>query len=221
MDTSPALPLGVEFIFEKFPTFTPIQQQQFRQLYSLYEHWNQQINVISRKDFTHFYERHVWHSLFIAQCFEFFPEQKVMDIGTGGGFPGIPLAIAFPQTHFCLVDSIGKKIKVVTDIVEQLQLKNVTPIWNRAENINIQMDTITARSVIGLSSLCQYGKKLLKRNSPFDSAGIIALKGGDLAQEIQDAQVKPQIVDLHILSERYPFFEHKYLLFVKRASIRT
>ncbi|MGL6022790.1 MAG: 16S rRNA (guanine(527)-N(7))-methyltransferase RsmG [Chitinophagaceae bacterium] len=213
-------PLGVEFLLQKFPTLDIIQKEQLQKLYSLYEYWNQQINVISRKDFPYVYEHHVWHSLFIAQCFDLFTDQNIIDIGTGGGFPGIPLAIYFPETQFFLVDSIGKKIKVVKDIVAKLQLKNVIAICDRVENLKISIDTITARSLVDLASLCKYGKNLLKKKNTFSSSGILALKGGDLAQEIQNAQVKPQVFDLHILSERHSFFKNKYLLFIKREQIK-
>src|ERR1700748_2998038 len=134
-----------DIILKYFPNITQQQREQFEQLPALYNHWNNQINVISRKDIDQLFERHVLHSLGIAKVISFLPNEHVLDVGTGGGFPGIPLAILFPETQFYLVDSIGKKIKVVQEVAKALGLKNVTASHNRAEEINEKFDFIVSR----------------------------------------------------------------------------
>ena len=140
----------MELILNYFPDLTPLQVKQFEQLQELYSFWNEQINVISRKDTENFYERHVLHSLGIAKVIQFSDDSKILDIGTGGGFPGIPLAILFPNVHFTLVDSIGKKIKVVNEVALALGLENVIGIHDRAENIKGQFDFIISRAVTAM-----------------------------------------------------------------------
>src|ERR1700761_7962026 len=139
-----------EQLFTYFPNLTPQQQQQFEQLPQLYEFWNNQINVISRKDIDQLYERHVLHSLGIAKVMEFLPGENVLDVGTGGGFPGIPLAILFPETQFYLVDSIGKKIKVVQEVAKALGLQNLKAAHLRAEQVDEKFDFVVSRAVTRL-----------------------------------------------------------------------
>src|SRR5579872_2621024 len=139
-----------DIVFKYFPDLTPVQKQQYQQLPELYNFWNSQINVISRKDIDLLYERHVLHSLGIAKVISFLPGEKVLDVGTGGGFPGIPLAILFPDTQFYLVDSIGKKIKVVQEVANALGLKNVSAGHQRAEQVNEKFDFVISRAVTRL-----------------------------------------------------------------------
>lgn len=206
----------VELIYQHFPDLTEVQRKQFAQLGDLYAEWNAQINVISRKDFEHFYERHVLHSLGIAKVMEFNADAKVMDVGTGGGFPGIPLAILFPETKFVLVDSIGKKIKVVNEVAAALGLKNVQGYHERAENINDHFDFVVSRAVTNLSKFIPWVSKSFKKQSNHDlKNGILYLKGGDLHEELNAAPTKgkPSLFNLtdHFAGE---FFETKKVVFV-------
>lgn len=204
----------MELILSYFDNLTEKQISQLQQLYSLYEDWNQKINVISRKDMVHFYERHVLHSLSIATQFSFPAGCKVMDLGCGGGFPGIPLAIFFPEAHFHLVDSIQKKLKVAADVAEKLNLTNVTVEHIRVEDIkNRKYDVVLSRAVAPLQILWKWSLPLL--NTPkFEAekaSGLICLKGGKLDQEIADCQ---GVVRMWSLEERFsePWFAQKYLL---------
>lgn len=183
----------------------------------LYEEWNAQINVISRKDIPHLYEKHVLHSLSIAKIFSFPAGTTVMDIGTGGGFPGIPLAVFFPEVQFHLVDSIGKKIKVVNAVSEALQLRNVTAEHNRSEEINHPpFDFIVTRAVASLSKLCQWGlPKLKKKENLKYSPALICLKGGDLTEEISDSGQHPRIYPIRKYFKE-PYFQEKYVLALER-----
>ncbi|MEY4604737.1 MAG: hypothetical protein RIT43_2029 [Bacteroidota bacterium] len=169
-----------------FPEISAVQFEQFQMLGGLYAHWNSQINVISRKDTENFYERHVLHSLAIAKTIDFAPESKILDIGTGGGFPGIPLSILYPQCHFTLIDSIGKKIKVVNEIKNTLQLQNVTAIHGRAEEVNGQFDFIVSRAVTAMPEFVKWttGKISSSQNHKIPN-GILYLKGGDLTEELK------------------------------------
>ncbi len=195
----------MELILKYFSNLSAIQKEQFEKLRPLYEKWNAQINVISRKDIEHFYERHVLHSLAIAKFADFQKDETVLDIGTGGGFPGIPLAIYFPETQFTLVDSIGKKIKVVQEVAEELNLKNVKPIHARAENLNEKFDHISARAVTQLKPFFQWTKKIRKKDTKF-----WLLKGGDLSQETAGFQN----LKIHHLNECFEegFFDTKKLI---------
>lgn len=175
---------SIELIQKYFPELTPQQVQQFSQLKDLYAHWNEQINVISRKDMDNFYERHVLHSLGIAKVIKFAPGTKVLDVGTGGGFPGIPLAIMFPQSKFHLVDSIGKKIKVVTEVANALGLTNVTAEHERAEKVNDKYDFVVSRAVTEFPVFYNWIRsKFLKEQKNVLANGILYLKGGDLKEE--------------------------------------
>lgn len=208
----------MELILKHFPNLTDLQRSQFEQLKDLYEHWNAQINVISRKDMDEFYERHVLHSLGIAKIMTFVPESNVLDIGTGGGFPGIPLAILFPEVQFHLVDSIGKKIKVVKEVAEALGLKNVRATHARAEEIKEQFDFIVSRAVTAMPAFLPWtkGKFLSENKNPLPN-GILYLKGGDLKEEL--APVK-QAFKIYPLQTIFPgeFFETKAVVHVTMRS---
>lgn len=205
----------MELILKHFPDLTDLQRSQFEQLKGLYEHWNAQINVISRKDMDSFYERHVLHSLGIAKIMEFVPGSNVLDIGTGGGFPGIPLAILFPEVQFHLVDSIGKKIKVVTEVAAALNLQNVRATHARAEEINEQFDFIVSRAVTAMPAFLPWtkGKFLSENKNPLPN-GILYLKGGDLKEELSSVKQKHTI---HSLQTIFPgeFFETKAVVYVQ------
>ena len=198
-----------------FPGLTDDQKNKFARLKDLYLEWNAQINVISRKDTDDFYERHVLHSLAIAKIMEFAPESSVLDIGTGGGFPGIPLAILFPEVQFHLVDSIGKKIKVVEGVAAALGLENVRATHARAEDIKEQYDFIVSRAVTAMPQFMPWTKnKFLKRSINKLNNGILYLKGGDLKEELAPLK-HPYII--HPLKEIFKeeFFDTKAVVYVK------
>jgi 16S rRNA (guanine527-N7)-methyltransferase len=200
----------MEILLKYFDDFTAEQKQQMAALKPLYEEWNEKINVISRKDMDHFYEHHVLHSLAIATQFEFKPGMQVLDLGCGGGFPSIPLAIFFPDTHFHLVDSINKKLKVAAAVAETIGLKNITIQHIRAEDIkDRKFDAVISRAVAPLKDLWRWSRPLLKKGS--SPGGLICLKGGDLSAEISESQCKPRIWEIEKLFEE-PFFREKFLL---------
>ena len=177
----------METILKYFPDLTEIQIEQFGKLEALYKFWNEQINVISRKDIDEIYTHHVLHSLGIAKVQSFLPNSKVLDIGTGGGFPGIPLAILFPETQFYLVDSIGKKIKVVNEVAADLGLTNVKAEHKRAELVNEEFDFIVSRAVTNMDDFVKWTKgKIAKKQRNELKNGILYLKGGDLTEELQN-----------------------------------
>ncbi|SFS65222.1 16S rRNA (guanine(527)-N(7))-methyltransferase RsmG [Lutibacter maritimus] len=177
----------MKIILKYFPNLTEIQIEQFGKLEALYKFWNEQINVISRKDIDEIYTHHVLHSLGIAKVQGFLPNSKVLDIGTGGGFPGIPLAILFPETEFYLVDSIGKKIKVVNEVVADLGLTNVKAEHKRAELVNEEFDFIVSRAVTNMDDFVKWTKgKIAKKQRHELKNGILYLKGGDLTEELQN-----------------------------------
>lgn len=212
----------MEILLKYFSDFTEPQLHQFRALKALYEDWNGKINVISRKDLDGLYEKHVLHSLCIAAVFDFQPGVQVLDIGTGGGFPGIPLAIFFPEVQFHLVDSIGKKLKVVEAVKEAVGLTNVTTQHTRVEEIkNRKFDFVVSRAVAPLKDLWTWSRPLLNKRSflfaegnmsSVMQSGLICLKGGDLAQEISESNTRPQVIELLQLFEE-PYFAEKYLLY--------
>ncbi len=206
----------LELITKYFGDFSPAQLEQLGALDALYADWNSKINVISRKDMESLYEKHVLHSLSIAAAFEWAPGLEVVDLGTGGGFPGIPLAIFYPEVRFHLVDSIGKKIKVVQAVSEALGLKNVTAQHSRVEEIkNRKFDYVVSRAVAPLKDLWHWSKPLLKKPSSTQhrNPGLICLKGGDLTTEIAESSCKPTVLEMYeIFPEDY--FKEKYLLFV-------
>jgi 16S rRNA (guanine527-N7)-methyltransferase len=208
---------NLEIILKYFGDFTSRQMQQFAALDELYKDWNSKINVISRKDIDGLYEKHVLHALSIAAVFESTSGSEIMDLGTGGGFPGIPLAIFFPEVKFHLVDSIGKKLKVVEAVASAIELKNITVQHTRAEEIkNRKFDAVVSRAVAPLSDLWRWSKPLLRKKKPStDNAinGLVCLKGGDLAQEIADSPCKPRSIEIYDLF-REESFKQKYLLHV-------
>ncbi len=216
----PSNAAGVALIEKYFDEFSPLQQKQWQQLGPLYREWNEKINVISRKDIDALYEKHVLHSLSIAANFSFAPGTSIVDLGTGGGFPGIPLAIYFPEVNFHLVDSIAKKLNVVRAIADALALRNVTVQHTRVEEIKgRQFDYVVSRAVAPLADLWRWSKPLIRtRSSVAGNAapnGLICLKGGDLALEIQQSGTRPHMVDIHTLFNE-DFFREKYLLYVER-----
>ena len=172
-------------LIEIFPSLSASQIEKFKNMPVLYEDWNSKINVISRKDINFFYERHLLHSLGIAKVLQFLPNAKILDVGTGGGFPGIPLAILFPQTHFFLIDSIGKKIKVVEEVTAALELKNISVSKIRAENFNEKVDFVVSRAVTKMDVFVPWVKKNIRSTHKHSiKNGILYLKGGDLTQEL-------------------------------------
>ena len=172
-------------LIKLFPSLSASQIEKFKNLPILYEDWNSKINVISRKDIDFFYERHLLHSLGIAKVLQFLPNAKILDVGTGGGFPGIPLAILFPQTHFFLIDSIGKKIKVVEEVIAALDLKNISVSKIRAENFNQKVDFVVSRAVTKMDVFVPWVKKNIRSTHKHSiKNGILYLKGGDLTQEL-------------------------------------
>ena len=206
----------LEVILHYFSDFTPDQIKQLEMLDDLYREWNAGINVISRKDIESLYEKHVLHSLAIAAWFDFKPGIDIIDIGTGGGFPGIPLAIFFPEVRFHLVDSIGKKLKVVNAVAEALNLKNVSSFHGRVEDIkNRKFDFAVSRAVAPLKDLWKWSKPLLRneRKQEDFKNGLICLKGGDLTQEIADSGLRPHIRNIDGLFTE-PYFQEKFILYV-------
>ena len=204
----------MEIINKYFSDFTEKQTSQFEKLKGVYEEWNQNINVISRKDIDNFYLHHVLHSLTIAAKFQFANGSEIMDLGCGGGFPGVPLAIMFPEVKFHLVDSINKKLTVVKAVCETLKIKNVTTQHSRAEDIkNRKFDSVLSRAVAPLGNLWHWSKPLIKRNN-LNPNGLICLKGGDLNQEIFESNCKPHVWEIDkIFPEEY--FKNKFLLYQK------
>lgn len=200
-----------------FPDITDEKLAKLNQLKELYQYWNEQINVISRKDMENFDERHVLHSLGIAKVISFKPGTKIMDIGTGGGFPGIPLAIMFPESEFHLVDSIGKKIKVVNEVALTLGLTNVKGTHDRAENIKGQYDFIVSRAVTRMNKFMPWTKAKFSGNNFNDlNNGILYLKGGDIHEELSEVQSKhfPALYDLSKFFKQ-EFFETKRVVYYR------
>ena len=205
----------IDCILKYFPNLTELQIERFSRLEELYTLWNNQINVISRKDTENFYERHVLHSLGIAKIMEFKDGSDILDIGTGGGFPGIPLAILFPNCQFTLVDSIGKKIKVVNEVAKALDLKNVQGIHSRAENINKKFDFIVSRAVTAMPAFLTWvDKKFKKENINELPNGILYLKGGDLIEEMSTVKKHYRFHDLNKIFDE-EFFETKKVVYVR------
>ncbi len=218
-------PVQLELILKYFPQLSTRQTVQLSSLDELYRAWNAQINVVSRKDLDHLHEKHLLHCLSIAAVFTFPPHSEILDLGTGGGFPGIPLAIFFPEAKFHLVDSIGKKIKVVQAIASAIGLTNVTTQQIRAEQIQHRLfDTVVSRAVAPLKELWSWSKLLLRKpiqtegKDQQDGRGLLCLKGGDLSQEIQACGCQPRVIRILDLFME-PYFEEKYLLQVPPRGI--
>lgn len=206
--------MGTELILKYFPDLTPEQQRQFDALGDLYKEWNEKINVISRKDVENLYTNHILHSLGIAKVMPFKPGASVLDVGTGGGFPGIPLAILFPQTNFHLVDSINKKITVVNAVAQGAGLKNVRGEWSRAEQIKGKYDFIVSRAVTRIKEFHGWINQKVKEDSVHDlDNGILYLKGGDLDAELAELKRPYSLYDLpNYFTEE--FFETKKVVYV-------
>jgi len=205
--------MTAEIIFENFPNLSEHQKQLFEKLEELYKDWNQKINVVSRKDIDELYLRHVLHSLGIAKFIEFKDGSSILDVGTGGGFPGIPLAILFPEVHFTLVDSIGKKIKVVNEVVDGLQLTNVTTINARVEEIPGKFDFIVSRAVAAMPTFVHWIKGKIKKESKHPIRnGVLYLKGGDLKEELKDYRT----AEIYNLTDYFKedFFETKKMVYL-------
>jgi 16S rRNA (guanine527-N7)-methyltransferase len=207
------IPMDASLIFDDFADLTEQQKTQFEQLALLYEDWNLKINVVSRKDIDELYLRHVLHSLAIAKFIQFLPGTRVMDVGTGGGFPGVPLAILFPEVHFTLVDAIGKKIKVVDEVVQGLGLTNVTTKNCRVEEIKGTFDFLVSRAVAAMPTFTHWVKGKVDKVSKHPiKNGILYLKGGDLAEELAGYKT----VEIYPLTDWFtdPFFETKKLVYL-------
>lgn len=208
-------PVSWEIITKYFSELSDKQKQQFRELYALYNDWNAKINVVSRKDFHVFYEQHVLHSLAIAAVADFESGSKILDVGTGGGFPGIPLAIMFPECQFHLVDSIGKKIKVVQGVAESLGMENVRAEQVRMEQVKDKYDVIVTRAVAPLLKLKNWLNGKLDAKSSKSVKGLFCLKGGDLTEEIIEARVKANLYNISDLFEE-EFFDTKKVVWVPK-----
>jgi 16S rRNA (guanine527-N7)-methyltransferase len=219
----------MDIVLKYFADFTDKQLTQLTALENVYKEWNEKINVISRKDIDSLYEKHVLHSLSIAAVFDLSPGMHVLDLGTGGGFPGIPLAIFFPEVQFLLVDSIGKKLKVIEEVTNATDITNITTQHTRVEELkNRKFELVVSRAVAPLKDLWEWAKPVLKkvRQQPklpdtisssgsgnhYTPNGLICLKGGDLAREIAESRCKPRQIEIHDIFKE-DFFKEKYLLY--------
>ena len=204
----------MDIILKYFPDITERQKEQFAALLPLYEEWNAQINVISRKDMENFYEHHVLHSLAIAKVIQFAPMTEVLDVGTGGGFPGVPLAVMFPDARFTLIDSIGKKIKVVSDVIERVGLTNAKAMQIRAEQLDGEFDFVVSRAVTTLPEFVPWVKKKISK-SQYNKLhnGILYLKGGDLKNELFTFRHKVRTWDIGEWFEG-EWFETKKVIYI-------
>ncbi len=208
--------MAINLIQKYFPDLTSTQLLQFEKLQPLYGEWNEKINVISRKDFQHFYERHVLHSLSIAKLISFKPQSEILDFGTGGGFPGIPLAILFPEVNFHLVDSVRKKIKVVNEVAQSLGIENVFAEQKRVEELKSEYDFITCRGVAEVPQLLNWTKHLLKReNNNSLKNGWLLLKGGDLKEELKYTQLFYQFTPISLFFEE-EYFKEKMIVYLRK-----
>jgi len=204
----------MKLVLKYFPVLNNDQIDKFSQLEELYQEWNSHINVISRKDMENFYEHHVLHSLGIAKVMKFLPGARVMDVGTGGGFPGIPLAIMFPETEFLLVDSIGKKIKVVNEVAQATGITNVKAIQSRAEDVKQKFDFVVSRAVTTLPEFMKWvAGSILKDNKHTLENGILYLKGGDLEAELSPLKKRFKVYNLNEYFEE-AFFETKKVVHI-------
>ena len=205
---------NVDIIYKYFPKLSDTQREQFRLLGELYPHWNSQINVVSRKDIDQLYLHHVLHALGIAKFTTFVPGTRILDVGTGGGFPGIPLAILFPEVQFHLVDSIGKKIKVVREVATAIGLHNVEADHIRAEQLDSRYDFVVSRAVTRLVEFYPWVRNsFLKKDRNAIPNGILYLKGGDLREEVAEARLKAEIHPLSTYFEE-DFFVTKHVVYI-------
>jgi 16S rRNA (guanine527-N7)-methyltransferase len=201
-------------ILKYFKDLSDTQIEQFNQLYDLYSFWNAQINVVSRKDIDELYERHILHSLAIAKFCKFKAGERILDVGTGGGFPGIPLAIMFPEAQFHLVDSIGKKIKVVNEVAQALGLQNVKASHQRAEQIKEKFNFVVSRAVTRLNDFYPWVRgKFATNNINAIRNGILYLKGGDLIEEIKESKLKAELYPISDFFDE-EFFDTKYVVYI-------
>ena len=205
----------METILRYFPELTDTQKDQLSALYDLYADWNQKINVISRKDIENLYEHHVLHSLSIAKAIHFRPGSKILDFGTGGGFPGIPLAILFPECEFKLIDGTGKKIRVATEVAQAIGLKNCHPAHLRGEEEKGMYDFVVSRAVMPLTDLMKIVKKNISRKDQINSLpnGVIVLKGGDVQAEIQPFKRICEVIDIDMWFKE-EWFKGKHIIYV-------
>lgn len=203
--------MSFDLVLKYFPNLNNDSKQKIKKLFPLYKNYNDKINLISRKDFDFFYERHVLHSLSISKFFQFQMGQDIMDLGTGGGFPGIPLAILFPDTNFVLVDSIKKKTDCVSDILLNLNLPNVNVVNARSETLDYKFDFIISRAVASLSKLDNWTKKKFKKTN---NAGLICLKGGDLKNELKGFENRLKLFNISNFFEE-DFFLSKKIIFLQ------
>jgi 16S rRNA (guanine527-N7)-methyltransferase len=205
---------GIEAIFSYFPDLTELQREQFSRLLPLYQEWNAKINVISRKDIENLYINHVLHSLGIAKMTSLKSGAEILDVGTGGGFPGIPLAILFPQAQFHLIDSIGKKIAVVNNVAQGVGLKNVRAEQIRAEQVKGEYDFIVSRAVTRLKEFYGWVQRKVKKESRHELYnGILYLKGGDLDEEMAELRKPHQIFELNTVFKE-EFFDTKKIVYI-------
>lgn len=211
--------MSIALILKYFPELSDLQKEQFARLETVYREWNEKINVISRKDMDSLYEKHILHSLGIAKVMAFEPDTKILDVGTGGGFPGIPLAILFPEAHFTLIDSIGKKITVVKAVSEEIGLQNIEAVHGRAEELKQKFHFVVSRAVTQMPEFLRWMKGKFEKEQ-FNSRhnGVLYLKGGDLAEEL--AGLRCEIFQLkHFFEEE--FFETKKVVYLSKGNFHS
>jgi 16S rRNA (guanine527-N7)-methyltransferase len=209
--------MSTNIILDYFDDFSDLQKEQFEKLGPIYKDWNSKINVISRKDIDSLYIHHVLHSLTMIPYYDFMPGAEILDLGTGGGFPGIPLAIFYPEVKFTLIDGTAKKLKVVQSVADQLELKNVRVIHQRAEETKHRFDMVVTRAVAKTDKLLEWGRPLLKRKHQHAYPnGIIALKGGDILSELKEIPGH-EYHEHHAIYESFPeaYFKDKYVVYIQ------